>query len=64
MRGKMVAVFDMFSVYLDFLYAFFWAIPRRLKYIYIYIYVYIYIYISKGKVARYRPGVAQRVPGS
>jgi hypothetical protein len=43
MRGKMVAVFDIFSVYLDLLYAFFWAIPRRLKYICI------CIYKGKGK---------------
>jgi len=39
-------------------------------YIYIYIYIYtqftlyIYIYIYKVNQSRYRPGVAQRVPGS
>ena len=27
-------------------------------------YIYIYIYIYKVKQSRYRPGVAQRVPGS
>jgi hypothetical protein len=32
-------------------------------YIYICVYIYIYIYI-KVKQSRYRPGVAQRVPGN
>ena len=27
-------------------------------------YIYIYIYIYKVKESRYRPGVAQRVPGN
>ena len=46
------------------------AITLALQYIYIYIYIYIhtytYIYIYKVKVqqSRYRPGMAQRVPGS
>jgi hypothetical protein len=34
------------------------------KNVYIYIYIYIYIYKLKVKQSRYRPGAAQRVPGS